>query len=158
MAQLAETAERDVELGELAASLGFLLRIAQIQRFEHFFEAFGETGLTPGAWSILLVIGRNPGIRQGVLARALHVKPAHMTKTIRSFEDRGLVARHVPDGDRRAVELSLTPQGEAWLTRHAGRFEAHESKRPARLTAQETDQLARLLRKMTGLPTDGKQP
>lgn len=151
-------AEPEVELGELTASLGFLLRIAQIERFERFFESFGDSGLTPGAWSILFVIGRNPAIRQGVLARALHVKPAHMTKTVRAFEDRGLVERRVPQDDRRAVELSLTAAGRDWVDRHSARFSAHEAALPARLTAKETDQLARLLRKMTGLATDGTQP
>lgn len=148
----AEALLRDrIDLGELSGSLGFLLRLAQVERFERFFEAFEGSGLTPGAFSILHVVGRNPGLRQGVLARTLSIKPAHMTKTIRAFEDAGLVSRRVPDEDRRAVELTLTAAGRERLARHAARFRAHEANRPPRLTQAETDQLAALLRKMTGL-------
>ena len=70
---------------------------------------------SPGAFSVLLVIGCNAGIRQGVLARALAIKPANIVKLLKQFEDDGLIVRTAPPEDKRAFELSLTRKGEALL-------------------------------------------
>jgi DNA-binding MarR family transcriptional regulator len=74
--------------------------MAQLRSFDFFFEDLGKLGLRPGEFSVLWVIHVNPGVRQGVLAQTLRIKRAHMTKMIRSFEERGLVARTIPEDDR----------------------------------------------------------
>jgi DNA-binding MarR family transcriptional regulator len=150
-------AEDAVDLGPLEDSIGFLLRIAQMRVFEQFFVALGDLGLRPGEISVLLVIQRNPAIRQGLLAQHLMIKPAHMTKLIRTFEAQGLVARHIPDDNRRAVELSLTPAGKRFIKTKAPLFFSHERTRSDNLTAEERRQFQRLLRKFTGLPGKGDQ-
>ena len=60
---------------------------------------------------MLTLILHNPGIRQGVLARRLMIKRAHMTKLIRSLEKSGYVERTIPDEDRRSVTLRLKCEG-----------------------------------------------
>src|SRR5690606_11752032 len=103
-----------VDLGGLDHSLGFLMRMAQVRLYERFFAGLAEDGPTPGEFAILWVIGRNPGIRQGLLCQTLSIKPAHMTKTVRRLEMRGLLARKVPDTDRRSVMLTLTAKGSRY--------------------------------------------
>jgi DNA-binding MarR family transcriptional regulator len=144
-------AEDEVDLGSLEDSIGFLLRIAQMRIFQQFFVALGELGLRPGEISVLLVIQRNPAIRQGMLGQHLMIKPAHMTKLIRTFEAQGLVARHIPDDNRRAVELNLTPAGERFVKEKAPLFFRHERTRNDNLNAEERRDFKRLLRKLTGL-------
>lgn len=140
-----------VDLGQLTGSLGFLLRMAQIEAFSEFYKNLPEPVLKPGQFSVLSVIGLNPGIRQGVLAQKLKIKKAHMTKLVRELEDRDLVRRTVPDGDRRAVELALTEEGRGFVARHRGHFYGHEAFHSVSLAPAEREQLASLLRKYLGL-------
>lgn len=138
-------------LGALEDSLGFLLRIAQLQAFERFYAAVAGHDLRAGAFTILWVIGLNPGVRQGVLAERLMIKRAHMAKLIRALELAGLVARTPSREDRRAVELRLTPAGRRHVELHAAAFFAPDSAPPPGLSAAETRTLIGLLRKLTGI-------
>lgn len=146
-----ETSAGDVDLGDLRESLGFLMRLAQLRVFEDYFEALGPYGMRPGEFSVLVVIGHNPGIRQGVLASKLMIKRAHITKVIRGLEDQGLVARRIPDEDRRVVELSLTRKGQAFVGERAEALHAFDHAVPAGLTGKDRDQLVHLLQKLLGL-------
>lgn len=141
------------DLGQLTGTLGFLLRIAQIDAFEMFYDWLRETEVKPGEFTVLYVLQRNPGIRQGVVGATLRIKRAHMTKLIRSLEGRGLVMRRIPDDDRRAVELTLTPAGDAFVTRYADAALMQADREASRLAPEESAELIRLLRKFTG--TDG---
>jgi len=144
--------DEGVDLGALGASLGFLLRLAQVRVYDRFFAAFAGTEVKPGEFSVLWVIDLNPGVPQGALARALTIKPAHMTKLVARMVEAGLVVRRVPDSDRRSVHLTLTPQGRAHLAQHRARFEAlHEAER-AGLSETEAQDLARLLSKLALTP------
>ncbi|AUH32653.1 MarR family winged helix-turn-helix transcriptional regulator [Paracoccus tegillarcae] len=142
---------RAIDLGDLTGSLGFLLRLAQIEAFEMFYEGLEDARIKPGEFTVIYVIQRNPGIRQGILAERLSIKRAHMTKLIRRFEVQKVVARHVPDDDRRAVELTLTPTGEALVARHTDAVLAQAGRESDRLAPDEARQLIALLRKFTGL-------
>ena len=143
--------EETVDLRDLADSVGFLARLAQVRTYETFFEDLGAHGLRPGEFSTLLLIGRNPGIRQGLVAQILRIKPAHMTKLVRSFEDRQLVERTIPDHDRRSVQLSLTQTGRDFIDEYRTAFAQHEINLRSTLTASELRTLMPLLRKYVGL-------
>jgi len=145
-----------VDLGELGASLGFLIRIAQVQSFEAFYKALEKHGLKPGEFTVLWVIGLNPGLRQGAVGRRLSIKPAHMTKLVQRMVSAGYVKRTVPANDRRSVRLTLTPSGEAFVAKNRKELlNRHKAERSA-LSDAEFAQLVRLLRKLTGM--DGTVP
>lgn len=146
----------EVDMGPLADSLGFLLRLAQLRAFEEFFSENGPRGLKPGEFSILWVIARNPAIRQSVLGQRLMIKRAHMTKLIRVFEDAGLVSRQIPDADRRAVELTLTPLGIKEVKTASEAFFRYEETTGEPLDKREQAQLIALLQKYVGLEEAGK--
>ena len=141
----------DVDLGPLGDTVGFLLRLAQLRAFEAFRGRFAEVGLHPGSFSVLVLIARNPGVRQGVVAERLMIKRAHMTKLVRAMEEAGLILRLVPDHDRRAVELRLTEAGAAYLDEFAPEVFAAEKDAAGALTEAEAAELVRLLRKYLGL-------
>lgn len=143
-----------VRLGPLRESLGFLLRLAQLSAFRDFFEDLGPLGVRPGELSVLLLIGENPGIRQGVLARRLMIKRAHMTKMVRSLENAGLVRRTVPASDRRSAELWLTERGRLRVAELREPFLAHERRPAPGLTRAEEAQLRELLRRYLGLAAE----
>ena len=142
--------DETLALGPLAQSLGFLLRLAQVEVFETFYAELGELGLRPGEFSVLWLIRHNPGVRQGLVAERLRIKRAHMTKLIRGLEGHGFVTRLTPESDRRAVELSLTLAGRRFVDRHSERFFGYFNAGDTALTDAETAQLVALLQKFTG--------
>ena len=141
------TAE-EVEFGPLAELAGFMLRLAQLQLFESFFRDFAQRGITPGQIGILIAIGRNPGVRQGVLADALSIKWSNMAKIIRLLEGQGLIERRVPASDRRAVELHLTETGRTAVEETVPQLTVSDQAATTALTARERDTLLRLLAKL----------
>ncbi|HPD91243.1 MAG: MarR family transcriptional regulator [Rhodobacter sp.] len=150
MNALYPTPEDDtLDLGALPRSLGFMLRLAQISSFAHFFREFADCDVKPGEFTVIWVIGLNPGVKQGALARTLHIKPAHMTKLVQRMVRDGLVLRQIPPEDRRSVRLSLTPAGETHLNRHRAKFMAVHSAERIGLTETEAAQLLALLNKLT---------
>lgn len=151
-----DTVADEVDMRDLVDSLGFLTRLAQVHTYELFFEDLGDDGPRPGEFSTLILLERNPGIRQGVLAQKLRIKPAHMTKLVRAFEDRGLVERIIPDHDRRSVELALTALGRKYVAQHRPAFLEHETRKPPTLTASEIRTLKHLLRKYVGMAAEDR--
>ena len=141
----------NVRFGQLSESLGFLLRLSQLQSFADFYEGLGELGIRPGEISVLMMLADNPGIRQGVLARALMIKRAHMAKMIRGMEEAGLVTRTVPEDDRRAVQIWLTDKGKARIASVEAPFAEHEARNATPLSAAEEATLKTLLKKYLGL-------
>ncbi len=145
-----------LDFGVFSNSPGFLLRLAQLRSFAEFFDAWADTGIKPGEITVLMMIAQNPGVRQGVLARALMIKRAHMTKMIRALEDAGMVTRTVPEDDKRSAELWLNDAGKAKVAELETRVLAHEARDMAPLTRAEAKTLNRLLRKYVALDVVGK--
>jgi DNA-binding MarR family transcriptional regulator len=143
---------QDVDLGGLEDATGFLLRLAQLRVFAHFYKVFDQKDPRLGAVSALIVIRHNPGIRHGVLAEVLSIKLAHTTKMLKSLEAEGLITRHQAPYDRRSIELRLTAAGEELAAHMQHMVRQHEDLSVAGLTDRERDQLKRLLRKFTGVP------
>ena len=143
--------EAELALGPLTTSLGFLVRMSQIEIFGLFYETLGRLGLKPGEFSVLWVVHLNPGVRQGAVAETLRIKPAHMTKLVRAFELDGMIARHIPDTDRRGIELRLTEKGEGFVRDYAEAFFSYTQNEANRLTPAEARQLISLLQKFTRL-------
>lgn len=140
-----------IDLGKIGQSLGFLLRLSQVEVFGMFYRALSRYEMKPGEFSILYVIHLNPGVRQGALAERLMVKRAQMTKLIRVFEGRGLVARTIPEDNRRIVHLHLTEDGRRFVSENERAFLGYVNQETDRLTPSEAEQLTRLLRKFIGL-------
>lgn len=141
-----------IDMGPLPSRIGFLLRLAQLRVFALVFSQLKNRDLRPGELSILIVIERNPGIRQGVLAEALSIKRAHMTKIVQSMEAAGLVTRRIPPDDRRAIELSLSEKGRTRALVDSRALLDIEETAGSSLTSAEAAELARLLRKFLDLP------
>lgn len=146
--------DESVRYGRLSDSLGFLLRLAQLQSFADFYRTFEGEDVRPGEISVLMVLYENPGIRQGLLASALSIKRAHMTKMVRQMEGDGLITRSVPEDDKRAMELRLTETGAGRVKSLMPGFDRHELHDAQDLSREEATELKRLLRKMLGLSLD----
>ncbi len=147
----ADASDGDVVYGELCHNTGFLLRMAWLQISEKLEESSQSVTLSAAEYTILRMIAQTPGVRQGHLAQALYIKPAAMTRIIRSFEDRALVVREIPDGDRRTVRLSIRPAGRDALDQARSLFGGMAEHERGALSAAEQQQLNQLLRRFCGL-------
>ena len=141
----AESSDRDY--GGLDQMSGFLISMAQAYVFDLFHHDLARHGLSPGRISALIVIYENPGIRHGELADMLLIKPARMSKMIKSFAEQGWIERRRPREDERVVELFLTTAGRGYVEKNRPILTQHDVNRPSGLTAREHQQLVRLLRK-----------
>jgi len=120
-----------VDLGPLAAELGFALRRAQAAVAEDFSARFGPEDIRPAQFAVLTVLRENPGLRQTQVSFALGIQRTNFVPLIDELERRGLAERRLVPGDRRAASLFLTREGSATLDRleafsrdHAARFAA----------------------------------
>jgi len=139
-------------ISDLDGHLGFLLRLAHLDSFARFFSAAALTESQLTEATLLHLLQLNPGVRQGVLARQLRIKRAHMTKIMQGLEGRGLVALSVPPEDRRSVTLTLTAAGVAHLATLWPAVLTGETRVPAGLTAAECARLLALLQKLIATP------
>ena len=72
---------------------------------------------------LLSALAENPGARPGQLARLLHMRANTVTTIVGALTAREMISRATPDGDRRAVELTITDTGQqavhAWQVTNA---------------------------------------
>lgn len=134
-----------VELGPLSKALGYALRRAQVAVFQDFHRAMAALDLRPAQYSVLHVIGLNPGLRPSQAAEALGIQRTNFVPLLDELERHGLVERARDPDDKRAVALRLTGDGEALLRRATRRVRAHEKRMTERLEPGGADHLLRLL-------------
>lgn len=142
----APPATRGLDAGALEGAVGFWLRLAQQQDLRRFNRIFAEGGVSQLVYSLLLLIGDNPGRRQADLGVALHIQQPNLVEPIEGLIARGLVQRRPDPDDRRAQTLALTGDGEALLTRLRAAHDALLGAYRERLGPEAYDQLVGLLR------------
>lgn len=111
------TRARSFDTSTVSGIIGYRLRRAQVAVFQRFMSRFAEFGLTPAEYSVLALIGANPGSKQTEIGDALGIKRANFVALINGLEQRGLTERHVATGDRRSNALHLTSAGEDLIAR-----------------------------------------
>jgi DNA-binding MarR family transcriptional regulator len=140
--------ESAIDYGMLAHRTGFSLKLAWILGYALLMRAFGDSGVTPQRFSMLELIGCNPGLQQIQLGNALGLSRSAATLTIDFWEDRGRIERRADRNDRRSFEIYLTPAGEIELARLRELVLESDLALTAALTADETAELRRLLAKI----------
>lgn len=127
----------------------------------------GDYGLTHTQWRALAVLSRNEGIKQAVLADLLQIQPISLGRLIDRLEAAGWVERRRAAGDRRAIQLYLTPKVgpvldqmtvTASLTREAGLadFDAGEREQLIRMLQRLKASLVRNVAHHTASPSPGQ--
>ncbi|MGW2602422.1 MarR family winged helix-turn-helix transcriptional regulator [Streptomyces klenkii] len=70
-----------------------------------------QCGLYPGQELLLMRLWESDHQSQTSLAKALRLDPSTVTRTVQRLEQQGLLTRRPSPTDRRAVVVSLTPEG-----------------------------------------------
>ena len=81
----------------------------------HFRRIEREVGVSGAQLWALSVVNDQPGIRLGGVAKALDIQQSTASNLIKPLVERGFVIASRPDGDRRIVELRITPLARAVL-------------------------------------------
>ena len=149
-----DAAALDVRL--LNASVGYMLRRAQLAVSADFGETLAEIRLRPGQFAVLTVLDRNPGVTQSEVSAALSIQRANFVSIIDNLERRGLAKRTSSATDRRSNSLTLTAAGRRMLERASDLQRAHETRIVHRLGPGGRDHLLRLLERL--LNFGGSQP
>ena len=137
-----------LDYGLLPALTGFRLRRASVIDFSFFGEASGDATITPLRFSMLELIGANPGLQQVQIAQALGLSRPAVSVTIDFWEQRGCVERRSAPGDRRSNGIFLTDVGRERLDQLETQVAAHDRQLTDALTAEEIEELHRLLAKI----------
>lgn len=136
---------RKIDLGVLDEHVGYVVRRAQIAIFKDFIRTLAPVDIRPAQFSVLLVIGQNPGLTQAELGRALAIKRANLVGMLNELERRKLARRTPLPGDRRSYALYLTRHGGEMLDRYAKLALEHEKRACRTLSPEEKRTLLALL-------------
>jgi len=90
-------------------SFAHLIKWAEMAVRARVEKAIAPLKLTSSQLLFLVLLEEMEGSTPAALARALHMTPQGMTKTLRPLDARGLIERRVDDAHRKRVLLSLTP-------------------------------------------------
>lgn len=77
----------------------------------------GGSGLSVAQLEVLTALTEHPGARAGQLAGLLHAQPNTVTTIVTALIAKGMARKATAAADRRAVELTATPAGEAAVAR-----------------------------------------
>lgn len=105
---------------------GYLLRRASTSRLAQLSQYLEPLGVGVSEASILVLIGRNPGISQAECGRMLSIQRPNLNPIIRRFITRELVVS--TKGRGRIQCLSLSRNGEELVSRIMAEFEAQEAR------------------------------
>jgi len=99
------------DLGALKDRLGYFVRRLQVWIFQDFIRRLARLDLSPAQFSVIVVIGANPGLSQAELAETLGIERARLVRVLHRLERRGLTQRRASHSDGRRHALELTRKG-----------------------------------------------
>ncbi|MFC3291058.1 transcriptional regulator SlyA [Modicisalibacter luteus] len=120
------------------------MRLGQIHRLWRMVvdQTVQPLGLTQPRWTALMCLRHlGEGTTQKQLSEALGIELSSLSRTLDQLENQGLVRRHVNGQDRRARNVSFTPQGRDILTALDSRTRSARAELLAGLPEEELETL-----------------
>ena len=93
----------------------YLIRKVQFATYLRLEDCLRPFGLTAAQYMVLSMLGHSGRLSSAQLSRRFEVTPQTMFKLIASLRTKRLIARRGVNGDRRALEVSLTAAGRRLL-------------------------------------------
>jgi len=137
-----------IDTSYLESLLGYNARRASLVIIDHFVRGMAEFDLRPVDFSVLSVIGHNPGVTSRQLCAVLSILPPNLVGLIKGLESRGLIERRPHPQDRRAQGLHSTEAGMALMLRAEARASELERQAAQTLSEAEQNQLIALLQRL----------
>jgi len=115
-----------VDYGALDGLLGYALRRAQNALYLDFYRATAEWDVSPQRFAALVLIARNPGMRQGLLGQAMGLHRSGALRLTDWLTAQGWAERRDALDDARAWGLYLTTAGKRRLVKLEAAVAAHD--------------------------------
>lgn len=138
-------------MGGLDQHVGFQLRLAQMTAFKDLTAVLGPLGLKPTDFSVLMLVGATPGLKQQAVGEALRVLRPNLVSIVDQLEARDLLVRGAVEGDRRSHALSLTAEGERLLVRALEAHAVHDRRIAQALEGLDRDNLLECLKRIADM-------
>lgn len=138
-----------VDYGILDELLGYALRRAQIRMTEAFDARLGDEGITTQRFSALVLIARNPGLKQTQLASIMGIARSGVLAIVEALSAQGLIERRAAPEDARAQALYLTRHGEDRLPQIETLVREHDAAIAGDFSAAEAELLKALLERIS---------
>ncbi|MFB0613755.1 MarR family winged helix-turn-helix transcriptional regulator [Aurantiacibacter poecillastricola] len=136
------------DYGQLPSLTGFHLRRASLADFSAFSDETGDRSITPLRYSVLEVVGANPGLQQVQLAAILGLSKPAATLAVDFWEARDCLARRRMPEDGRVRGVHLTDHGQGVLAQLRRQVARHDAALTASLSDFELETLHKALRKI----------
>ena len=126
-------------------NLIFLLGCTQRAVRSRLMEHLSRLDVSYETFQALMGLSVGDGISQHALADRLCLEPTYTTRMLSSAEALGLVERQRDKDDARVQRVQVTPQGQALWQQLNASHESFRAEALSCLSAEEQDQLRRLL-------------
>ena len=137
-----------LDMDVLSHHLGFALNRALSVLRRDFFATLGAVDLRPSMFSVLVLIGANPGVLSTELAQTLELDKASVTNLLKELHRRKWIEAHARHDDLRCKGIYVSPEGARSLGQLKLNVAKHAQKFDAIYTAAEKIQLLELLRRI----------
>lgn len=137
-------------------TLHYLLMKAHTRMHRRIRARAAELGLTSGQPKVLEYLLECGESNQKTIAEYCEIEQTTVGSILTGMEAAGLIVRTQRQGDRRALYVALTPDGQAAAERMERIFTHEEEKVCAGLTEEEQVQLRRLLSKLCRSGAEGE--
>ncbi|MBR0714135.1 MarR family winged helix-turn-helix transcriptional regulator [Bradyrhizobium liaoningense] len=138
-----------IGLDALVGHAGYAVRRFQIWIFQDFVRTLAAVDIKPTQYSVMTVIGANPGLTQMAVANRLGIERARLVHLLDSLEGRKLVKRIKSKSDRRSHALHLTAQGETSLAKFKRLATEHERHVEEKIGRENREKLLQILSDFT---------
>ena len=137
--------EEAIGLDALAGHAGYAVRRFQLWIFQDFIRTLAVVDIKPTQYSVMTVIGANPGLTQAAVAKRLGIERARLVHLLDSLEQRKLVKRVSSATDRRSHALHLTAPGEEQLRKFKRLAAEHERHVAEKIGKENRERLLQIL-------------
>jgi DNA-binding MarR family transcriptional regulator len=86
-----------------------------------------DLDLTPSQYTTLSMLAANGETSSSDLARRVLVTPQSMSEMIKALDRKGLIKRQESEGNRKVLDIALSPAGRALLEKAEARVDALEA-------------------------------
>jgi DNA-binding MarR family transcriptional regulator len=135
----------EIGLDALVGHAGYAVRRFQIWIFQDFVRTLAAVDIRPSQYSVMTVIGANPGLSQMAVSKRLGIERAQLVHLLDRLERRKLVKRIKSKADRRSHALHLTAQGELSLLKFKQLAAEHERHVEAKIGKANRERLLQIL-------------
>jgi DNA-binding MarR family transcriptional regulator len=144
-----DAGDDEIGLDALAGHAGYVVRRFQIWIFQDFIRTLAAVDIRPTQYSVMTVIGANPGLSQMAVAKRLGIERARLVHLLDSLEQRDMVSRLRSATDRRSHALHLTARGRTALAQFRRLAAEHERHVADKIGKENRERLLQILSAFT---------